>query len=194
MKYAYLFLSIAVIALFNGCIEQTKYNKYITLKTNKHLHNNLHTSISDISKQLFKSTKKERLLDGIVVTSFVSLEDFKKTTKLGRILGESMISELHSRGFKVHDFRGRDAILVTKKGEFYITRDPMNLKDEIANAHILVGTYSQFDQNSILLNVRVLDFETGEVISSARVVYTINNCKLLENCKKSAQMNIVGDK
>jgi hypothetical protein len=60
-------------------------------------------------------------------------------------LGGSMLSELHKIGFKVLDFHGKDAMLVNKDGEFYITRDITKLKDEINNANILVGTYSLFD-------------------------------------------------
>jgi len=56
-----------------------------------------------------------------------------------------MLSELHKIGFKVLDFHGKDAMLVNKDGEFYITRDITKLKDEINNANILVGTYSLFD-------------------------------------------------
>ena len=194
INYLLILSATFMVVFFNGCVEQTQYNKYISLKTNQHLHNNLHTAISDASKQLFKTTKKENLNSGVIVTSFVSLKDFKKTTQLGRLLGESMISELHTRGFKVIDFRGRDALVVNKSGEFYITREAALLKDEIENANILVGTYSQFDQNSILINIRILEFETGNVIGSARVVYTIKDCKLLSNCKKSEQMNIVRDK
>ncbi len=187
-------LIIATVFLFTGCLNQTPYNKYIDIKFTQPLHNNLHSAISDLSAQLLKTTKPKRLLDGVVITSFVSLKDFKKTTQLGRLLGESMLTELHTKGFKVHDFRGRDSIVVNKTGEFYITRDAKLLKDEIDNANILVGTYSQFDQDSILLNVRIIEFETGTLISSARAVYTVSDCKLLNNCTKDSQINIIEDR
>ncbi len=191
MRYLLTFL---ILLFFTGCMEQTKYNKYITFKSSQHLHNNLHSAIYDITEQLFETTKEELLQEKMIVTSFVSLEDLKTTTQLGRLLGESMISDLHAKGFKVSDFRGRDAISVNKTGEFYITRDTSKLKDEIDNANILVGTYSQFDQNAMLINVRIMNFGTGEVISSARVVYTVQNCLLLNNCTKSNQMQIIEDK
>lgn len=192
IKYTIILLTIALS--FNACSSQTQYNEYISLKPTQHLHNNLNSAISDISEQLLKTTKKEKLLDGVVATAFVSLTDFKQTTVLGRLLGESMISELHAKGFKVLDFRGRDALIVNKSGEFYITRDTTKLKDEIENANILVGTYSQFDQNSILINVRIMEFETGILLSSARVIYTIQDCNLLNNCTKSNQIQILEDK
>jgi len=190
----YFVILITFFALFfSACSSQTQYNNYITFKPTQHLHNNLNSAISDISSQLFKSTNEKNLLDGVINTSFVSLENFRNTTQLGRILGESMISELHQVGFKVLDFRGRDSIVVNKNGEFYITRNTTKLKDEIQNANILVGTYSIFDQNSILINVRIMNFEEGTVLSSARVVYTISDCKLLNNCTKSTQIDIIKD-
>ena len=191
MRYTSI-LVIAILVIFTGCFSQTPYNQYIDIKFTQPLHNNLHSAISEISKQLLKTTKKPRLLDGVVITSFVDLKDFKKTTQFGRLLGESMLTELHSLGFKVLDFRGRDAIVVNKTGEFYITRDTKFLRDEIDNANILVGTYSQFDQDSILLNVRIMEFETGTILSSARVVYTTTDCKLLNNCIVK-KMNIIKD-
>jgi len=187
-------LNVAILFLFTGCLSQTPYNKYIDIKFTQPLHNNLHSVISEISSQLLRTTQTTRLLDGVVVTSFVSLKDFKKTTQLGRLLGESMLTELHAKGFKVQDFRGRDAIVVNSSGEFFITRDTKSLKDEIDNANILVGTYSQFDKDSILINVRIIEFETGTILSSARVVYTISDCKLLNNCTKDNQINIIEDK
>ena len=187
-------LNVAILFLFTGCLSQTPYNKYIDIKFTQPIHNNLHSVISEISSQLLKTTQTKRLLDGVVVTSFVSLKDFKKTTQLGRLLGESMLTELHAKGFKVQDFRGRDAIVVNSSGEFFITRDTKSLKDEIDNANILVGTYSQFDKDSILINVRIIEFETGTILSSARVVYTISDCKLLNNCTKDNQINIIEDK
>ena len=193
MKY-FVVLNVFVVLFFYGCSNQIQYNKYTFFKSNQHLHNNLNSAIFDISSQLFNSTNKKNLSSKVVVTSSVALENFENTTQLGRLLGESMLSELHKIGFKVLDFRGRDAILVNKDGEFYITRDITKLKDEIDNANILVGTYSLFDQDSILINVRIVNFENGAIISSARVVYTINNCKLLGNCKQTTQIDIIEDK
>jgi len=194
MKNTFI-ITFLLSQLFTGCfLQSTPKQQYTIQKSNTHLHNNLHTIISDISIQLFKTTNKEFLQDNIVVTSFVLLDDLKTTSKFGRLLGESMISELHTKGFKVTDFRGRDAILVNKKGEFYITRDTSKLKDEMANANILVGTYSSFDQNAILVNVRIMNFGTGEILSSARAVYTTTDCHLLQTCAKSTQMQILEDK
>jgi TolB-like protein len=188
------FIILVFTVFLSACSSQTRYDDYILLKAEQGVHDNLHSAISGISKQLFNTTNKERLVDGVIVTSFVSLRDLKHTTGFGRLLGESMISELHKEAFKVFDFRGQDSIVVNQNGEFYITRDSSKLKDEIQNANILVGTYSLFDKHSVLINVRIVEFETGLVISTARVVYTIKDCNLLDNCTKLSKSSIIEDK
>jgi TolB-like protein len=194
MKNTFIIIFL-VSQFFTGCFLQSTSKQQInTQKTDNQLHNNLNSIISDISIQLFKTINKVFLQDNIVITSFVLLDDLKTTSKFGRLLGESMINELHTKGFKVIDFRGRNTILVNKKGEFYITRDTEKLKNEIDNTNILVGTYSPFSQNDILVNVRIMNFSTGEILSSARAIYRISDCNMIQTCTKSTQIQILEDK
>ena len=187
-----LLITILFSFLLNGCLFQNSktdyYQKIASSSTQdnniEHIYNNLNSAIADISRQLNLTQDINRVDDKVVVTSFVNLENFKKTTKFGHILSESMINELNKYNFKVLDYRGRDNLLVNQNGEFYLTRDASKLKDEIENANILVGTYSNFDLNSIMINVRILDFESGEVLATAKVIYTNKDCKLFGNCVK----------
>ncbi len=139
---------------------------------------NLNDTIIDIANQLKQSTiLKDEDKSTIAVTTFVDLNKFDKTTPFGRILGESMISELFVRGFNVADFRGQGAISISNDGEFYITRDISKLKNEVSNTYVLVGTYTKIEKD-ILINVRIIDNTTGKVISSARSIYNNNYCAL----------------
>ncbi len=183
-------LLISVLFFFNGCVSKPSYDTYVVAQDTQHTHDNLLSTIEDISNQLFTSKNEDILEDGLILTSFTWLDNLDKTTPLGKLLSESMINELHNKGFKVIDFRGRDYIKVNKTGEFFITRDSKSLRKEMASANILVGTYSAFDQNTTLVNTRILNFKTGEVLSTAKVVYTINDCKLLDNCKKPVKKPI----
>lgn len=118
----------------------------------------------------------------LAITTFVSLNDFKKTSTFGRVASESMINELHIRNFHILDFRGQENISINKNGEYHISREIDRIKNKISDAYILVGTYSIFDQNSIAINIRILDSQSGEVISSGRVVYLMQNCRLFDLC------------
>jgi len=95
-----------------------------------------------------------------------------------------MFDELHERGFHVTDIRGSKTIRVNANGEFFITRDIKLLDKKVVSAsYILVGTYSKFGEG-ILLNVRILDNQSGDVVSTARTIININQCDVYEDCKK----------
>lgn len=147
--------------------------------------NSLNDVIIEIAKQLFKSNTIKSKKTKIILTSFVDLDNLEKTTTFGRMLSESMFNELHVNKFNVTDFRGQDAISVTKDGEFHITRDTGKLKDNInAIEHILVGTYVKFENKSFLINSRIIDSVSGNIISSSRVIYKPEDCKLYSLCEK----------
>jgi len=199
MKYI---LSITFVALFlSGCLKNTSFNEPQTYKEKviqkvrnsdynqpyaktDSIYQNLNGAIISIADQLFTSdTFSEKKAPSIILTSFVNLNNLERTSTFGRVLSESMFNELHIRHFKVTDFRGQDAVSVNANGEFHITRDVDKLKDHIsATEFILVGTYVKFENNSVLLNARILDSQSGAVISTARVIYTPKDCKLYNLC------------
>ena len=93
-----------------------------------------------------------------------------------------MFNELHIRKFKVTDFRGQDAVSVNASGEFHITRNVDKLRDHIeATEYVLVGTYVNFENDTVLINARIIDSENGGVVSTARVIYAPKDCRLFSN-------------
>ena len=220
MKYI---LSIAFVTLFfSGCFKNTPFNNEPKTYKEKviqevrsadynqpyaktdNIYQNLNGAIVSIGDQLFTSNIfGEKEPTSIILTSFVNLNELERTSTFGRVLSESMFNELHIRHFKVTDFRGQDAVSVNANGEFHITRDVDKLKDHIsATEYIVVGTYVKFENDSVLLNARILDSENGAIISTARVIYTPKDCKLYNLCNvreadiKPADfgINIVKDK
>ncbi|MBD3840446.1 MAG: hypothetical protein IE909_00930 [Campylobacterales bacterium] len=158
------------------------------------IYQDLNGAIVAVADQLF-TTNMSQTTD-VILTSFVDLNQLNKTTTFGRLLGESMYNELHIRKFNVTDFRGQDAISVNADGEFHITRDVTKLKDHIeAVEYVVVGTYVKFESNSVLINARILDSESGKVISTARIIYKPHDCSLFDICKKPGPdgINIVTD-
>ncbi len=148
-------------------------------------YDSLNDIIISIANQLLNSNTVKNKQTSIILTSFVDLNSLNETTAFGRILSESMFNELHIRKFKVTDFRGQDAVSVNANGEFHITRDVDKLKDSVeAIEYILVGTYVPFEDESLLINGRIIDSISGEVISSARLVYKPKDCKLYSICTK----------
>ncbi len=211
----FIISSIFIISFFSGCtsyyqpaayndyksslLKNTRdanYNKPYAKKDN--IYQDLNGAIVAIADQLLTSNIKKQSDTSLILTSFVQLAQFNKTTTFGRLISESLFNELHIRKFKVIDFRGQDAIVVNANGEFHITRDIKKLKDQIETIeYIVVGTYSPFENESILINARIMDSLSGEVISSARIIYHPKDCSLFDMCKKPKVsgngINIIAD-
>jgi TolB-like protein len=160
--------------------------------------NTTHTTINDailsIANQLSTNNKIALTDTGtITVTSFVNLTQLNKTSQFGRVLSESLFSELFIRGFNLADFRGQNAISINNNGEFYITRNITKLQSEVSNTYILVGTYSKINEN-IMLNARILDNKTGKIVSSARAMYFNDDCSIFGVCgNKNRKIRLVTD-
>ncbi len=149
-----------------------------------YVYNDLNKAIFGLADQLFKSNIDKNKNTKIILTTFVNLNNLEETNSFGRIVSESMFNELHIRGFRTSDFRGQDAVNVNSQGEFHITRNVEKLKDQISETeYILVGTYAGFENQSLLVNARIMDSVSGEVISSARVVFKPANCKVYDVCE-----------
>jgi len=169
-----------------------KYVKNNMINTNaqeQYVYTTLNNTIVAMADQLFKTNVRKKNPIRIILTSFVDLNEFDKTTPFGRLMSESMFNELHIRKFKVTDFRGQGHVSVTKNGEFHITRDVEKLKDSIeAVEFILVGTYAKSEDQTLVVNARIVDSISGNVVSSARVVYHPSDCRVFDLCMKQAMI------
>ena len=177
-------LLVLLTVFFQGCNQNT-----IIIPKEKASTNEVYYSINDailsLSNQLSKNNALAPTDTGtITVTSFVDLQQLNKTSQFGRVIGESLFSELFVRGFNVSDFRGQNAITINANGEFYITRNITMLQSEVSNTYILVGTYSKIDQN-VIINARILDNKTGKIVSSGRVMYANDDCSIFNVCNNA---------
>ena len=173
-----------VVIFFTGCNQNTIVIPKDKAST-KTTHYTLNDAILSLANQLSKNNTLTIDDSGtITITSFVDLSQLNKTSQFGRVLAESLFSELFIRGFKVSDFRGQNAIAINSSGEFYITRNITRLQSEVPNTYVLVGTYSKIDQ-SVMINARILDNKTGKIVTSARVIYANDDCALFGVCNNA---------
>lgn len=109
--------------------------------------------------------------ENIVITSIVDLNNFKESSNFGRLFSESLMTQMALRGYSVVEYRGNSIVTKVKKGEFKLNRARVQ---ELASDHIfvLVGTYSQMD-NSIIVNVRIINRETNVLAAAASVYFPI---------------------
>lgn len=141
------------------------------------------------------------LSNNIVVTSLVDVDDLRQSSDFGRLYSDSMITNFKRLGWNVIDFRGVKLVAKTKKGELYLDRG--KLKNTPKDSVVFVGTYGQYStkatteysesNNGLLINVRLLDKMTNEVISASNVqlndkrayaLSTKSNCTTL-GCSKT---------
>jgi TolB-like protein len=155
----------------------------------------LEGTINSLATQMMRNNKMVTRKP-VLITSFVRLDNFKKTTEFGRIVSESLINEMSNRGFNIIEYRGQLAVSINEKGEYFISRDPYKIKDEIPNTYVVVGTYSR-QYGKIILNARVIDNVTGRIISTARVTYLHSmkdDCTLFKDCKPARKIKIIKEK
>lgn len=182
-KLTLLAISILLIFGLSGC---SKNRAYKTWSNDPAIDDTFNESIVHMANQL---TSTSRISDNakITITSFVDLHKLNKTTHFGRKISESFYSELHKRGFRLVDARGTKTIRINADGEFFITRDIKLLNNKrIENSYILVGTYTKFG-NGVMLNARIIDNITGDVLSAGRTVIDVDDCDLYENCEDKAK-------
>ncbi len=155
----------------------------------------LESTIASLATQMMQN-KKMDTRKPVLITSFVRLDQFKKTTEFGRIVSESLINEMSNRGFNIIEYRGQMAVSINDQGEYFITRKPHNLKDKIPNTYVVVGTYSR-QLGKIMLNARVIDNITGKIITSARSTYNhgyVNDCLIFKDCRPARTIKIIKEK
>ena len=181
----------------NDRVQTTKQHLEVAADNQKYVttQNTLDATISSLAAQMMQN-KKMDTNKPVLITSFVRLDQFKKTTEFGRVISESLINELSNRGFNIIEFRGQMAVSLNDEGEYFISRKPHEIKGSIPNTYVVVGTYSR-QAGRIMLNARVIDNITGKIITSARSTYAhgvANDCMMFRDCAPARTINIVKER
>ena len=181
----------------NDRVQTTKQHLEVAADNQKYVttQNTLDATISSLAAQMMQN-KKMDTNKPVLITSFVRLDQFKKTTEFGRVISESLINELSNRGFNIIEFRGQMAVSINDEGEYFISRKPHEIKGSIPNTYVVVGTYSR-QAGRIMLNARVIDNITGKIITSARSTYAhgvANDCMMFGDCAPARTINIVKER
>ena len=181
----------------NDRVQTTKQHLEVAADNQKYVttQNTLEATIASLAAQMMQN-KKMDTNKPVLITSFVRLDEFKKTTEFGRVVSESLINELSNRGFNIIEFRGQMAVSLNDEGEYFISRKPHEIKGSIPNTYVVVGTYSR-QAGRIMLNARVIDNITGKIITSARSTYAhgvANDCMMFGDCAPARTINIVKER
>lgn len=191
-KKVFAFVPFLIFVLFlSGCALQQKQqpiNKKYKLSQaslfTSHEYSDIDKGISEIANQLLLNiTRNHQINYKLAITSYVNLDDFESTSSFGRMISESLINEMHSRQFKVIDFRTRELMTINNDGEFVLTREADDLKDEMPYTLMLVGTYTLLDNERLVINTRIMDIFNSDVISTSRILYEFKDCEKYGLCE-----------
>lgn len=85
------------------------------------------------------------------------------------------------------------SVLINERGEFTLSRDIKHLRDEYRINGVVSGTYVESD-GSVIVNARIMDIDSGLVVSSGQVQIPANwfTDGLLMDEKGMKAMKIVG--
>jgi TolB-like protein len=170
-------------------------NNYVSNVETHYTHTNgdFDETVVQLADMLLTSSKiPKEDMGSIAITSFVDLHNLSRTSGFGRSLSETFFNELFVRGFNIADFRGQRALRVNPTGEFYITRDTKRIANKVQNSYVLVGTYTIADEQ-VLINARIMDNVTGQIVASAKAYHKTTDCRVLNNCPKPRIIRIVSN-
>lgn len=118
------------------------------------------------------------LASGLVVCTFVDINNLYKTSSFGRYVAGQLMNELQRYSFPVIDMRKNLSVVVQeRRGEFGLSRNPEELPSSHEAGAMLTGTYL-VGEREIIVNASIVDNRRGELLSSATVIFPRNT---LEN-------------
>lgn len=110
--------------------------------------------------QLLKTSRETLPAEARILTAtFVDLDDFTVTTRLGRLLGVSSSARLTQSNYNVINMRirGDSVAIVPGDGEFLLSREAKRLSMDFAADAVLVGTYTRTHTQNVTSVTRKLE-------------------------------------
>jgi len=101
------------------------------------------------------------------ITTITDLNTLSQSVPMGRLISEHLAHHLKVRGWKITEPRLTKEVQMTPSGEFVLSRDPAQLTANFGAHNVLTGTYA-VTSDGVLVNLRIVDFQTREVISTAQ--------------------------
>jgi len=125
------------------------------------------SNIMFLAEQIDRNVILEARTKPTILTNIVSLGNLVESSELGRLIGEHLMHELQLRYWTVSDIRLSRDVVINDSGEFALSRDVKKLRDNIPASNVVTGTYTN-TADGVLVNVRVIDLTTGQVMSTAQ--------------------------
>ncbi|MBU0910277.1 MAG: hypothetical protein KKA54_12460 [Proteobacteria bacterium] len=115
------------------------------------------------------------LADGLVVTTFVDINNLYRTSSFGRYVAGQLMNEMQRYSYQVIEMRKNLSVVVQeKRGEFGLSRNPEEIPSSHEAGAMLTGTYL-VGEREIIVNASIVDNRRGELLSSATVIFPRNS-------------------
>ena len=146
IKYTHMVLFFFLLSLFS-CISLN--NLKLKNSNNDNDNDTLSNLIKTITNELSSvSTLEFSNGEKLLITSFVDLNNLKKSSSFGRLLSERLMTSMGNRGYNIIELRsGANLFIIEKEGEMVLTRNNHEISDKIYGGAIIYGTYLVSKQN-----------------------------------------------
>jgi len=180
---------IIVIIFISGCAWQDQHDQSLNQSLNMYQNNTFGQVINNNNSGIEGHVRglvadmavNMRSIDpskAIAVTSFVfSNSNYESTNKLGYMLADTFMKELHQFGFITLDFKVTDFIRITPQGDFSLSRDYLDLQGEFTVDYVLVGTMTDYKAGYIL-QARIVNIKNKKILATGQSFITY---KLVNN-------------
>jgi TolB-like protein len=167
MKKMFLLIVAVIFLQINLGANEISESRYIRSSDNDAgILNQLVSALSDQLTQNKDFGDIQKLV--IAITSFVSVDNLKATSRLSNILSENLIHEMQVRGYKVIDFKTMEKIKIDPHGDFLFSRDISTLQTSLNVDYALTGTFTEFKTGTVI-NARMINLKTHIVFSTAQI-------------------------
>lgn len=162
-----LIATVFVACLVGGCATRAGEAPKVGQSNVAPAVGNFNDRMKNLAEQLEKNRDTNSYSGTYIVASFANLDKLDDTTSIGRLISENLIHGLQTYKWQILEVRLTKGVDINSAGEFFLSRDASKLKDEYKISGVVTGTYSVAEGN-ITINARVIDINTGIVISSGQ--------------------------
>jgi len=121
-----------------------------------------------LADQLERNIDKKNANSAFLVGSFTNLNNLAETSPMGRLIAENLMHELQVRGWRIFEPRLMRNFVINPSGEFTLSRDAKNLRDQFGVTGVVTGTIISSEEQ-LVINARVIDSQSGLVVSSGQI-------------------------
>lgn len=125
------------------------------------------TICESISDELLRNLREQDIFHHqCLLTTFVELDDVKKSSTFGRLLSEGIGNSLIKRGLSILEIKSDQEITVDPRtGELILSRNPNEVGGQLNAKYVITGTYT-IGANSVLISARIMELPEKKIISA----------------------------